>query len=80
MECGAVCLSIILTYYGLYISSEDAREACEITRDGSKAINIIKAARNFGMNAKSISVQNMDDLRELQSPLYYILERQPFIA
>lgn len=68
MECGAVSLSIVLAYYGLYISAEKAREACGISRDGSKAINIIKAARNLGMTADGVCVQELDGLREIKPP------------
>src|SRR6478735_1269198 len=68
MECGAVCLSIILAYHGLYISSEEAREICGVTRDGSKAINIIKAARALGMNADGRRIQEIDSLRYMQPP------------
>lgn len=80
MECGAVCLSIILSYYGLHISSETAREACGVTRDGSKAINIIKAARNLGMNAEGKRIKDIDTLRYMPTPFIIFWKFEHFIV
>ncbi|PJE16637.1 cysteine peptidase family C39 domain-containing protein [Legionella sp.] len=80
MECGAVCLSIILAYYGLHISSETAREACGVTRDGSKAINIIKAARNLGMKAEGKRIKDIDSLGYLPTPFIVFWKFEHFIV
>ena len=80
MECGAVCLSIVLGYYGLYLSSEEARAACGISRDGSKAINIIKAARSYGMDATGLSIHEIDDLRLIQPPFIIFWQFNHFMV
>ena len=51
-ECAAISLSIILSYYGCHKQISEVRHACGVSRDGSNAANLVRAARTFGLNAK----------------------------
>lgn len=56
IECGAACLAMILNYYGRQTDIREIRASSGIGRDGLSALQIVRAARNYGLQARAFSL------------------------
>lgn len=67
-ECGAACLAMVLGFHGRHVPLAELREACAVTRDGANAYNLLKAARQNGLEAKALQIPQPTALRRLTLP------------
>ncbi len=67
LECGAVCLAMVLGYYGRETSVAEAHERCHVGRDGATALDIANAARTYGLRVTPHSLE-LEDLENLRTP------------
>lgn len=67
-ECGAASLGMVLSRYGSHVPLEELRIQCGVSRDGSNAQSIVKAARQYGLTVKAMR-RDPEQLKELQFPL-----------
>jgi ABC-type bacteriocin/lantibiotic exporter with double-glycine peptidase domain len=63
-ECGAACVAMVLGFHGRPVRLEEVRQAMGVARDGVSALDILRAARTFGLRGRGVSI-NEDALQFL---------------
>src|SRR6185295_2611253 len=67
VECGAASLGILLGYHGRFVPLSELRQECGVSRDGSNAANVVRAARRYGLAATGLST-DLESAKKLACP------------
>ena len=63
LECGAASLAMVMAFYGKWVALEQVRVDCGVSRNGSSAKNICRAAKKYNLKANGY-VRSLNKLKE----------------
>ncbi len=72
-------MAIILGYYGKYVTLEELRGACGVTRDGVNALSILSAAETYGLKGDGYRLE-LEELYDMPLPLIAYWNFEHFVV
>jgi len=57
-ECGSACLAMVLGFHGKPVRLEEVRQLLGTGRDGSSALDLLRAARAFGLRGRGVMLDD----------------------
>ena len=78
-ECGAASLAMLIMYHGGHVPMEKIRVDAGVSRDGSKAGNLIRAAKQYGLEGHGYK-RSFAALVQMQPPCIILLNYGHFVV
>lgn len=78
-ECGAASLAMILGFHGRHVPMDELRGLCGVSRDGTRASNILRAGQALGLIGQGLQAEP-DHLSALPLPLIAFFNFNHFVV
>ncbi len=78
-ECGAASLGMVLAHHGCNIPLAELRTACGVSRDGTSALDLVKAGKTYGLETKAFKSE-INGLFDVATPAILHWELNHFVV